>query len=87
MQDRGTATLMARRSRRNPGTSMGAGLLPTLKGLRREGLGLGVGSAVVAGTMSVLCEGSVSTRSKPSFHMMCCSACSRSYRKYVDCYF
>jgi len=44
MQDRGTATLMARRSRRNLGTSTAAGLLLILKGLRREGLGLGVGN-------------------------------------------
>jgi len=43
MQDRGTATLMARRSRRNLGTSMVGGLLLILKGLRREGLGHGVG--------------------------------------------
>ena len=67
MQDRGTATWTARRSRRNLGTFMGVGLLLILKGLLKEGLELGVGSGLIASTMSVLRKGSciiVQTRTR-----------------------
>lgn len=58
MRDRGTATLMERRLKRNLGTSMGAGSLLILKGLRRVDPELGVGSGLVASMMSMLWTGS-----------------------------